>query len=365
MKNLFISHSSKNAVIAHHFINFLEQIGLKRNNIFCSSSISQGAKNGEDLNVSIGKAIKKSNLIFYLISRDFMKSSYCIEELGVGWYLSQECNKKCFYIILPDVQLSDVVGFVNDKVQKFTIINPLQIDSLISLSEDIFDIMNIKTKRTSTFIEYINCFFNANNSELNILMQNKEREENEIKEYDNQLFNLQQSLKDKDKTIQLYKQNINENSENIKTKLLVNELETIQKNFFILGSPEGLTESQYKCLTKSFWFGMINRYEKLIETLKITKRNHNMEILIASIYAIEDNYDKSYEHYIEYVKCCNSVIYYSYFKFFLNKFKKSMKEIIEILQQKIVNTEEGIIKDSLKETVKLLLKREKELGYNI
>lgn len=85
MKKLFISHSSKNKVIANHFISYLEHIGLKRNNVFCSSSISQGAKNGEELNSRIDKAIKDSYLIIYLISRDFLKSSYCIEELWVGW----------------------------------------------------------------------------------------------------------------------------------------------------------------------------------------------------------------------------------------------------------------------------------------
>ena len=97
MKKLFISHSSKNKVIANQLISYLERLGLEHKNMFCSSSISQGAKNGEDLNSRIGQAIKNSYLIIYLISRDFLKSSYCIEELGVGWYLSQESNKKCFY----------------------------------------------------------------------------------------------------------------------------------------------------------------------------------------------------------------------------------------------------------------------------
>lgn len=109
---------------------------------------------------------------------------------------------------------------------------------------------------------------------------------------------------------------------------------------------------------------MINRYEELVKTLKITSKDYRMENLIASIYTVENKFEEAYAHYIEYVKNCDSGIYYHYFELFLNKFKKSMKEIIGIIQQKIKVTEEGIVKDSLIETVKLLVKREQDLGFN-
>lgn len=364
MKKLFISHSSKNKVIANQLISYLERLGLEHKNMFCSSSISQGAKNGEDLNSRIGKAIKDSNLIIYLISRDFLKSSYCIEELGVGWYLSQEYNKKCFYVLLPDVELSDLFGFVNGKIQKFTLLNISQKESFISFTEDISNVMNIKEKSLTTQIEYINSFFNAINSELNTLIQNKAKEENEISEHNNQLSNLQKLLKDKEKSIQEYKQKLNQNNDNLDNKLLLKELETIEKNFFILGSPNGLSEKEYKSLTKSFWFSMVHRYEELLKTLHVTKKSCDMEILIASIYTIENNYDKAYAHYIEYVKNCDSGIYYHYFELFLNKFKKSMKKIIEILEEKIIKEKEGIVKDSYIDTKNEFEKRENELGFN-
>lgn len=153
---------------------------------------------------------------------------------------------------MPDIKLSDIFGFVNDKIQKFTILNNSQKDTFISLSEDISNVMNIKAKKTSTIIEYINNFFNAINFELNTLIQNKEKEENEIIEYKNQLSHFQELLKDKEKVIQGYKQKLAQNSDDLDRKILLNELKTIQRNFFILGSSEGITEKQYKCLTKSF-----------------------------------------------------------------------------------------------------------------
>lgn len=65
MKKLFISHSSKNKVIANQLISYLERLGLEHKNMFCSSSISQGAKNGEDLNSRIGKAKNCDSGIYY------------------------------------------------------------------------------------------------------------------------------------------------------------------------------------------------------------------------------------------------------------------------------------------------------------
>ena len=107
-KNIFISHSSVNKEIAEHLSAYLIRVGVKEKNIFCSSIMGQGVGNGEKLNAAIGKAIRKSKLIIYLLSHDFINSSYCMEELGVGWYLAQYHKAMCFYLVLPDISLSEL-----------------------------------------------------------------------------------------------------------------------------------------------------------------------------------------------------------------------------------------------------------------
>ena len=129
-KNVFISHSSANKEIAEHLSAYLIRIGVNEKNIFCSSIIGQGVANGEKLNDAIGKAIRKSKLIVFLLSRDFLDSSYCMEELGAGWYLNQHQGAICFYLVLPDMELSDLSGFVNSKVDKFSFIDPEQKEEL-------------------------------------------------------------------------------------------------------------------------------------------------------------------------------------------------------------------------------------------
>ena len=88
-KNIFISHSSKNKEIAEQLCAYFSRYGLDNKRVFCSSIIGQGVSNGEKLNEAIGAAISKSHLLIYLLSKDFIDSSYCMEELGGGWYMSQ------------------------------------------------------------------------------------------------------------------------------------------------------------------------------------------------------------------------------------------------------------------------------------
>ena len=72
-KNIFISHSSVNKEIAEHLSAYLIRVGVKEPNIFCSSIIGQGVANGEKLNATIGKAIKKSKLIIFLFCSETKK----------------------------------------------------------------------------------------------------------------------------------------------------------------------------------------------------------------------------------------------------------------------------------------------------
>lgn len=351
MKNIFISHSSKNKDIAEQFTSYLEKLGIKSKNIFCSSVISQGIKNGENLNSAIGKAIKKSHLLIYLISNDFVESSYCMEELGVGWYLAQEHNKKCFYLLLPDINAERLRGFVNSKIQQFSFISKEKEDDLVKLSNDICKALCIRQKNITEQTRYKNSFFCAIEYSLDKLKNNAQLKENE-------LISLKEQLKIKDETISKYSQQQAKVKEETHNKLLEQELRIIEKRFFILGCPHGINIDQYKCLSKTFWFDMINRYEELLHELKRESSQYDMLILIASIYMHAGKLDKAYEYYIQYVKNCETVIYYNYLSDFATKFQKSMKEVIEILRIKISKEKEGLEKDSYIDTLKKLEKRE-------
>lgn len=143
--NVFISHSSQNKEIAEQLCAFLTRIGIDERKIFCSSIIGQGVGNGEKLNDVICKAIKKSKLLIYLLSNDFLNSSYCMEELGIGWYLASFKRATCFYLVLPDIDLSELKGFINSKINKFAFVDLEHKEDMGLFAIDVAKKLRIKT----------------------------------------------------------------------------------------------------------------------------------------------------------------------------------------------------------------------------
>ena len=142
-RNVFISHSSNNREIAEQICAFLVRLGIDEDKVFCSSVIGQGINNGEKLNEAIATAIRKSKLIIFLLSYDFINSSYCVEELGVGWYLEHTNKAKCFYFVMPDIELSDLHGFVNSRIHKFSFLSREHQEDLSLFAENIYVMTNI------------------------------------------------------------------------------------------------------------------------------------------------------------------------------------------------------------------------------
>ena len=163
-KNIFISHSSANKEIAEQLCSFMVRLGIKEERMFCSSIIGQGVNNGEKLNDAIGKAIGRSKLLVYILSRDFLESSYCMEELGVGWYLAQQKKVSCFYLIVPDIDLSDLKGFVNSKIDKFSFIDENHKGDLGLFAENICKVLKIKLPKHSVLVNIESTFFSATKS---------------------------------------------------------------------------------------------------------------------------------------------------------------------------------------------------------
>ena len=187
-KNIFISHYSENKEIAQQFSAFLAGLGFSRENIFCSSIIGQGIQGNEELNKKISESIKKSKAIIFLISDDFLKSSYCMEELGVGWYLSQNKKVNCFYFILPDIKLDEIKGFVNSKVNSFYLLDDAHKNNMGEFAEIVLSIFKIKSVKHVVMTNLEDTFFSSTHSLFNAIRDKKktikEKEEKEKRETD-------------------------------------------------------------------------------------------------------------------------------------------------------------------------------------
>ena len=102
-----------------------------------------------------------------------------MEELGVGWYLEQNKKVICYYLVLPDIELSELQGFVNSKIDKFSFINQ---SDLGLFAENISKRFFIWKSSFSQVSNSISTFLSAVMQKLSELVENREREKYLIQE---------------------------------------------------------------------------------------------------------------------------------------------------------------------------------------
>lgn len=329
--NVFISHSSVNKEIAEQLCVFLTQIGVKQKHIFCSSIIGNGVDNGEKLGDAIQKAIGKSSLIVFLLSSDFIRSSYCMEELGIGWYLSQQKEAKCYYLILPDLELAELQGFVNSKIDKFTFIDDSKHDELNLFVENICTALDLKAPKPSAVAHYESVFYSAVKYKLDCLIDEKNmRIENEhttektIESQRKEIERLENSLRYSKQVSILRDKRI--------------EFNTIDQLFHSFGVSGGISKKEYDALSDLFWFKIVKRYETLLADLNQEPVSANMEIFLASIYSNAGSDEHALKHLLNFIKLSEGGVYSYELANTLKNYHGSLQEIIRLLKERAAST---------------------------
>lgn len=104
MKKIFISHSSKDKELVFAFTKFLRLgLNLGRDEISCSS-LSGCLPTGEAFIPAIKKAIQDCGITILLITDNFLKSQFCLAEMGAVWALGQTI----FPLLVPPVTHKDI-----------------------------------------------------------------------------------------------------------------------------------------------------------------------------------------------------------------------------------------------------------------
>lgn len=100
---VFISHSTIDKRLHDCFFNLLVNgFGISKNCIF-SSSIARNIKTSAKFPDVIKENIQNCKVIFLLITSSYMRSSFCLAELGAAWAL----DKKIIPIVIEPVGLSE------------------------------------------------------------------------------------------------------------------------------------------------------------------------------------------------------------------------------------------------------------------
>ncbi|WOO35114.1 toll/interleukin-1 receptor domain-containing protein [Anaerocolumna sp. AGMB13020] len=107
---VFISHSSKDREAASNIVQLIKNMGLNKDQIFCSSIPGYDIKLNGDIIETLRELFLKNDLyVLFVHSDDYYQSPISLNEMGAAWALKTNyCS-----ILLPNFPFSAMKGVVN------------------------------------------------------------------------------------------------------------------------------------------------------------------------------------------------------------------------------------------------------------
>lgn len=110
MPKIFISHASDDAQYVEKLVSLLEDIGLQREHIFCSSVPEYGIPLGQDIFDYLKNQFKENDLyVIFILSDNYYKSAACLNEMGAAWVLQSDYQA----LLLPGFDFKNIKGAIN------------------------------------------------------------------------------------------------------------------------------------------------------------------------------------------------------------------------------------------------------------
>ena len=112
MKKIFISHSTKDVELIEKFLDFLEiAMGISREEVYCTS-IAGTISTGQKFIDNIENNIKSAKIVIFIITPQYLKSKFCLAEMGAAWVLNQKIYPLIFnpldFDVLEDTPLKGI-----------------------------------------------------------------------------------------------------------------------------------------------------------------------------------------------------------------------------------------------------------------
>lgn len=107
---VFISHSSHDADYVGEFVGLLETLGLREDEIICSSVPPYCIPLGNKVYEWLVNEFQQSDLhVIYMLSNEYYTSAASLNEMGAAWALKQRWTA----VLLPGFPFSDVKGCID------------------------------------------------------------------------------------------------------------------------------------------------------------------------------------------------------------------------------------------------------------
>lgn len=179
---VFISHRTTDVAFADMIKDFLVNTGIPNDKIFCSSL--PGNDVAEKIAPEVKEHLKKATINILILSNDYYKSAYCLNEAGIAWYLDEAV---VIPFGLPEIDEKKMIGFVGSDYKLRRLDEDVDIAYLFDqASERLNDVKYVKhsviTQETKKLKEkYINCL---EERATNLT----DDEDDELDDYDDDVF---------------------------------------------------------------------------------------------------------------------------------------------------------------------------------
>lgn len=113
---IFISHSSEDVEYVKAFVGMLEKLGVRQEQLFCSSIPGYNIPLGENIYDYLRKQFEDYSLyVIIMLSKNYNKSYACLNEMGAAWVLKTDYQA----ILLPGFTYKSIGGAVDPQKISF------------------------------------------------------------------------------------------------------------------------------------------------------------------------------------------------------------------------------------------------------
>lgn len=157
---VFISHSSKDKDFVEALVNLLEDIGLNKNTLFCSSVAGYGLELSENIFDTLRALFKNHDLyMIFIHSPRYYQSPVSLNEMGAAWVLR---TGFCSFLT-TDMDFTDLKGVINGSTIGIKVDADdatFQLNDLYKKVQDMFNLTpldsNLWERKRNAFLRLVN-----------------------------------------------------------------------------------------------------------------------------------------------------------------------------------------------------------------
>lgn len=146
---IFISHRSTDKDIAEMLRIFFIEVGIPNECVFCSSLPGNDIR--ENIPREVKDNLKTSVVNIAILSQDYYKSAYCLNEAGIIWF--QETD--CILIALPEITPANMIGFLSNDNKLRRLNNPDDISSIYDIVRQAVNVAQVQASVITTAVNHL------------------------------------------------------------------------------------------------------------------------------------------------------------------------------------------------------------------